>query len=72
MRSAKKRIASTSSASLAVSDVVDVAADDREGELAERLGLRAVGDRLRHVDVHDRSPLRNDCWPSLPASGSTP
>ena len=32
--------------------VVDVAADDLEGDPAERLGLRAVGDRLRHLDVH--------------------
>ena len=34
-------------------DVVHVAPDDREGQLAEELGLRAVGDRLRRVDAHD-------------------
>ena len=33
--------------------VVDVAADDLEGQVAERLRLRAVGDRLRRVDADD-------------------
>ena len=54
MRSAKKRIASTSCASLAVSTSSTSRRMISKVMLAQVLGLRAVGDRLRRVDVHDR------------------
>src|SRR5450830_1174038 len=52
-------------------DVTDIAADDAEGELSQVLGLGAVGNRCA-VAMCTTSPRRSDCWPSLPASGSTP
>jgi hypothetical protein len=53
MRAAKKRMHCTSNVIADGEDVVDIALDDREGQVAQVLGLRAVGDRLRRVDVHD-------------------
>ena len=53
-------------------DVVDVAPDDREG--VARRGAASARRRRSSAasSMCTISPLRSDCWPSLPASGSTP
>ena len=55
MREAKKRIASTSSASVAVSTSSTSRRMISNVRLPRRLRLRAVGDRLRRVDADDRA-----------------